>query len=188
MAEDRLDRYLKGRIKAFKKLPKRVREEIEKQLEWQKSHYTTIVERCESPIEQLIAIHLIELESELYRDSVALENPFDIRFYVQKDVNVNDANYRLDFLIEIAMDSKTHKFAVECDGHDFHEKTKEQARRDKKRDRDLASDGYTVLRFTGSEIHKNPAKCVGEISKIINKTTGIDKMYSLLVEERHNDY
>jgi very-short-patch-repair endonuclease len=52
---------------------------------------------------------------------------------------------------------------VECDGHDFHEKTKEQARRDKQRDRFLQSRGYKVLRYTGSEIWADPTECSDEI-------------------------
>lgn len=48
--------------------------------------------------------------------------------------------------------------AIECDGHDFHEKTKAQASRDKRRDRELASAGAPVVRFTGSEIFRDPLK------------------------------
>lgn len=50
------------------------------------------------------------------------------------------------------------EFVVELDGHDFHERTKEQASRDKKRDRDLAAIGLPVIRFTGSDIYKDPVK------------------------------
>jgi len=52
---------------------------------------------------------------------------------------------------------------VECDGHDFHEKTKEQARRDKQRDRTLQSLGFYVFRFAGSEIYKDPITCAEEV-------------------------
>jgi hypothetical protein len=44
---------------------------------------------------------------------------------------------------------------VELDGHDYHERTKEQARRDRSRDRRMTANGLTFLRFTGSEIHAN---------------------------------
>jgi hypothetical protein len=44
------------------------------------------------------------------------------------------------------------RVVIECDGHDFHEKTKEQAKRDKERDRLMQTEGYYVLRFTGSEL------------------------------------
>jgi very-short-patch-repair endonuclease len=63
---------------------------------------------------------------------------------------------------------------VECDGHDFHERTKEQAARDKKRDRDLLSRGVTTIRFTGPEIYKNAEGCARQLWKIIeNQTSNI---------------
>ena len=55
------------------------------------------------------------------------------------------------------------KLAVECDGHDFHEKTPEQAKRDKSRDRDLLNSGYPVMRFSGGEIHSDPRKCSEQV-------------------------
>lgn len=61
------------------------------------------------------------------------------------------------------------KVVVECDGHDFHEKTKEQAQHDKERDRRFIELGYIVLRFTGSEIYKDPFKCAAEPVNLIDK-------------------
>lgn len=58
---------------------------------------------------------------------------------------------------------------VECDGHDFHEKTKEQAKRDKSRDRDLQAAGITVLRFTGSEIYNDINQCIIDIELVIKQ-------------------
>lgn len=51
------------------------------------------------------------------------------------------------------------KIAIECDGHDFHERTKQQAAHDRAKDRFLQGEGLTVLRFTGSEIWAGPNKC-----------------------------
>lgn len=48
---------------------------------------------------------------------------------------------------------------VECDGHDFHERTKEQAEHDRKRDRYFQTEGIPLLRFTGSEIWKDVMGC-----------------------------
>lgn len=59
--------------------------------------------------------------------------------------------------------------AIECDGHEFHEKTKEQAQKDKSKDRFLSSKGLAVFRFTGSEITKNPDKCADEIDSMLDK-------------------
>ncbi len=72
--------------------------------------------------------------------------------------------YRVDFAIYVVQSyGSITRLAIECDGHEFHEKTKEQAQRDKKRDRDLSIMGWKVIRFTGSEIFKDPQKCANEI-------------------------
>lgn len=52
---------------------------------------------------------------------------------------------------------------VECDGHAFHERTKEQAARDRSRDRALQERGFVVYRFTGSEIYRDPGRCAKEV-------------------------
>lgn len=54
---------------------------------------------------------------------------------------------------------------VECDGHDYHERTKEQAAKDRSRDRNLQMSGYTVFRFTGYEIYRAPLKCAKQVFK-----------------------
>jgi very-short-patch-repair endonuclease len=69
--------------------------------------------------------------------------------------------YRVDFAFPDC------RVVVECDGHDYHEKTKEQARRDKRRDRYLTGEGWRVYRFTGSEIFQNADRCVAEIVSVL---------------------
>lgn len=65
--------------------------------------------------------------------------------------------FRLDLVVHGA-----RPVAVECDGHAFHERTKEQAAHDKARDRKITRT-LPVLRFTGSEIHRDAMKCAGEV-------------------------
>ena len=78
-----------------------------------------------------------------------------------RELPVVDGRYRVDFAI---VDAATDTFvAIECDGHEWHEKSKEQVQRDKARDRALTADGWRVLRFTGSEVWSDPAACVREI-------------------------
>lgn len=72
---------------------------------------------------------------------------------------------RVDFLIH-AYDfenQKWHRLIVECDGHDFHERTKEQAARDRARDRASMLDGYECFRFTGSELWRDPWGCADQV-------------------------
>lgn len=73
--------------------------------------------------------------------------------------------YRADFLFQIKDESgKYQNLVVEVDGHDFHERTKSQAAHDKSRDRWMTSNGYQVMRFTGSEIWANPLQCAVEVA------------------------
>lgn len=94
----------------------------------------------------------------------------DLYIYPQKNFNFNNKKYRADFFItslgfkgSVSGGECVYKIIVECDGHDFHEKTKEQAKRDKLRDRTFTSHGISVFRFTGSEIHKNAESCAEEV-------------------------
>lgn len=51
---------------------------------------------------------------------------------------------------------------VELDGHQFHEKTPEQAEHDRKRDRWFAARGLRVIRFTGREVWRDATACATE--------------------------
>lgn len=72
---------------------------------------------------------------------------------------------RVDFIFHTCdPNGSWHRLIVECDGHDFHERTKEQAARDKSRDRHTVMAGYKVFRFTGSEIWRDPMGCAQQVS------------------------
>ena len=79
--------------------------------------------------------------------------------------------YRVDFFVIIPY---KQGIIIECDGHDFHEKTKEQAKYDKQRDRFLMSKGYKVLHFTGSEIYNDFDKIRSEIYEFLKKEWGLN--------------
>lgn len=76
--------------------------------------------------------------------------------------------YRADFLVICKIDSKRWRFVVECDGHDFHERTKEQAQRDRERDRTMTALGYVVVRFTGSEIWRDAEACISHLDQVMS--------------------
>jgi very-short-patch-repair endonuclease len=131
----------------------------------------TTVEECESPIEQLLAMEL-EFQANVIESVIGkycIVSP-------QAQITANGKNYRVDFLIGyLAPDGRDYQVVVECDGHDFHEKTKEQAKKDKARDRALQAQGITVLRFTGSEIWESPHKCAREVTETIKSISGFYK-------------
>ena len=81
----------------------------------------------------------------------------------EKVYELGKVKYRIDIAIYTAHGLK---IAVECDGHEFHERTKEQAKRDKEKDRWLQQNGWFVARFTGSEIYKDPFAVVEQLGDI----------------------
>ena len=80
-------------------------------------------------------------------------------FKIKQQHEIDNGRYYLDFAL---LHSDGRKVCVECDGHDYHERTKEQAQRDRERDRYLTLRDWRVLRFTGSEIYHDAEKCVRE--------------------------
>jgi hypothetical protein len=58
---------------------------------------------------------------------------------------------------------------IYADGHDYHEKTKSQAKRDRSIDRKLQFLGYVVYRFTGSEIYNDVNYCCDFIQRDIEQ-------------------
>ena len=120
---------------------------------------------CESPIEQMLAISL---------ESLFVQNRLDIPLLVdvvaiekQYEVICGDNIYRADFAIPVIYWDSRKIFLIECDGHEFHQKTKEQVERDNQRMRDLQKAGYSVIRFSGTEIYHRANKCALEIKNII---------------------
>ena len=87
----------------------------------------------------------------------------------QVKIEVEERCYRVDFLIPVWYKNRDEGklFVIECDGHEFHQKTKEQVERDNQRTRALQRAGYIVMRFSGSEIYKSPVKCAEEVVKQI---------------------
>lgn len=133
----------------------------------------SFLEPCQSPIERVMGAALV-----LY--SVAMYSPEVFQFSGEGAWPVSDAElrdtdgfhvfaqapvlkkYKADFLIIMRNSGKHAGVVVECDGHDFHEKTKEQAKKDKGRDREMTLSGVSVLRFTGSEIWAEPFQCANQ--------------------------
>jgi very-short-patch-repair endonuclease len=134
--------------------------------------------RCESPIERVLLCALLARQNEITRFVDVDKNlPFEeLRLYVNRPDHSDQVvviytqcwvgDYRVDFYVEqldISARKAWFRAVIECDGHDFHEKTKEQVRRDKQRDRWFQSRGIAVYRFAGSEIWNNPAACAEQL-------------------------
>ncbi len=86
-----------------------------------------------------------------------------LNIQMQKEI----AQYRIDFYVEVG----SHKLVIELDGSRFHQ-TNDQITRDVKRQRDLQMMGYTVVRFSGTEIVKRCAQSVKELKDYMRVLNG----------------
>jgi len=179
---DNLKLYIKNNLGYFDNFTEKVKREVNENIGLRKAAICGFLNRCESPIEQLLAVNFIDLEFQLYAELSILDKFKSVHIEPQKEVLANKRKYRLDFLIEVIFDKNSFKFAIECDGHDFHERTKEQAARDKARERNLTMNGYRVVRFTGSEIWTDSTACISDLYKIICHETGLDDYYQELTK------
>ena len=116
-----------------------------------------------SPIERIMRIILVGVEDRL-EDRFAVLHPI-----LSTEIQPQVGRYRADFIVSIFGNKDYNKYVIECDGHDFHEKTKEQARYDKQRERFFVQEGYRVLRYSGSEIYRDFGKIEEELFSIFEK-------------------
>ena len=177
--EDEIPEYRISILKCFQK-------EI---LRYVLADMDTILSQCESPIEELLAGALIIIGYENIGVIHILPKYEQFKFGNGLDTLViwpqfQIGDYRVDFYIELWDGYERSwrgkgfaaKLIVECDGHDYHEKTKEQAQKDKERDRILQSCGYQIFRFTGAEIWKDSFKCASSVlDYLINKNKEMAK-------------
>ena len=138
-----------------------------------------IAEACESPIEEKLAEALFAVPVCVLRLNFTwslLDGVHGVQFWredekpkcvaaivFQPPLELEGVRYRPDFmLVAYTQDGSARNVDVECDGHEFHSVTKEQASRDRARDRVFQRAGVVVARFTGSDIHRDATSCAIE--------------------------
>jgi hypothetical protein len=148
---------------------------------------------CGSPVEQILLAALFdrwdaeadpernELRCYLSANYPSWDGIFMLCCEPQRIIKpfLSDSTYRVDLYIYITRYRhrsspqeaypELARLVVEVDGHDFHDRTKRQASFDRKRDRELTLDGYTVIRFTGSDVYNDPHDCAETIWYQINE-------------------
>lgn len=130
---------------------------IEDTENWYKGLHSSM--KLFTPIERIMRIIFFDISDRL--NGRFGENIFS--FIPQAKIG----NYKVDFVVYI--DTVKNKYIIECDGHEFHEKTKEQVAYDKKRERFLVNSGYKVLRYSGSEIYGKYEQIINELFSIFEK-------------------
>jgi very-short-patch-repair endonuclease len=137
---------------------------------WDKCHTWWLGrQECQSPIEEIMLGKIIFV-TDGYTDPWWASSPKELEecdFKTTFEMQAQIDKYRVDFLFTCRGGGLVRRLVVECDGHEFHEKTKEQARRDKSRDRFFVSKGIPCLRFTGSEIFRDADACKDEIESVL---------------------
>ncbi len=162
-----------------------------------------LLSRCESPIEELLLLALMRdldwtisevpgisivgwpgVESHFIGQGAWLRHGI-IMIAPQLEVTTSEGIYRIDLAAQYrhAPGAPPIYVAIECDGHEFHERTKEQAERDKRRDRSLQGAGWHVARFTGTEIWRDPHHVVAELLGLYRKLLALRGAAALSLHE-----
>ena len=127
---------------------------------------------CKSPIEIIYCL-AYDLILDYENKALWLEPQYEIvsrdeskHFYVDFAFIANN----IDDLTNIK--NLDYKLVIECDGHEFHEKTKDQVAYDNEREYELKMLGYDVLRFSGSQIYDKPFRCAAQVISYIESKIG----------------
>jgi very-short-patch-repair endonuclease len=148
--------------------------------EWESENLSWVFENCGSPIEKMMLSALMVLRS----SDIRLECETEITLRGGKKISERDVwnarmwspreglvvhlqkqiqDMRVDFLVVQRYREFSAAVVVECDGHEFHERTKEQASSDRARDRKLQALGYDILRYPGSDIWRDVHRCAVDV-------------------------
>ena len=159
-------------------------------------HLELLVGYAESPIEKAmlfalcVAAHDVAENVRFRVDGNLLGDLEELPDVLTIEPQAKLGEYRVDFLLTFqeplpdfnhkvrlkdgteipSVKDVTVHLIVECDGHDYHDRSKEQASRDRERDRELKKLGYEVFRYTGSDIWKNPLACAMEVVEVLTKS------------------
>ncbi|WP_161499364.1 DUF559 domain-containing protein [Flavipsychrobacter stenotrophus] len=126
----------------------------------------TCLEELQSPLERKLYAKL--LDAKVY---------FEVQYPMNKvgkkasliDDTQNDLRLKYrDLLtqVDFFLPNK-NPICVYTDGHTYHERTEEQAKRDRSIDRKLQELGFVVLRFTGKEINESLSMVVNQVMKLV---------------------
>ncbi len=160
--------YMKSIEKNTNLFEESVNKEVSKILEYYSQELILSLDETKSPVERMYLVW-INYERVYY----GLGDDVFVNLVPQYKVIKGEKIFYIDFCFEVIdyypIKEPLLKFFVEIDGHDFHEKTKEQVKLDKQRERELADECDALIRFSGSEIFNDPQGCVHETMRILRK-------------------
>lgn len=143
------------RIKDFWELRSNWQVCRECKFKWEECYNCVI--KCESPLERSLLLELRKAEIQ-----PILQRRFN------KDGSYYDFPEKIDFdtiltIPDFFIEANHSKICVFADGHTYHERTENQALRDRNIDRELQKLGFKVLRYTGKEIRNDCTQVVENI-------------------------
>ncbi len=138
---------------------------------------------CHYLAEDLAPLVESEIELSVLTTLVLIGRLTKMNFYVGEEPPANSRDIQIipqyqwnNFRIDFCLNAYGQKSVfIECDGHDFHERTKEQAERDRSRDRAVQFAGIPILRFTGREIWRDVSQVTVEILNFLGSVRAASK-------------
>lgn len=118
------------------------------------------------------------LERQLYLELTKSQINFDIQYPINwfgKNISIEGKTYgdpqnnfkEVLTVVDFYVQKRDSKLCIYTDGHTYHERTEEQAQRDRNIDRKLQELGFQVLRYTGKDVKENCEKIIDDIKKWI---------------------
>ena len=127
-------------------------------------HSTIDARQVESPLELAMLDALIACGFNTDKRKVSGERA---TLYQQWPVSTRLGIFFLDFALIRYVGGRAIKLGIEIDGHEFHQATKEQVEKDHRRTRALARCGWMVVRYAGSEVHRDAGRCALDAAAIL---------------------
>lgn len=130
--------------------------------------YHDLAANCESEMERLLLAPLMFIKPQCVhgRYEGPADREVEARLYTQYRVGER----RLDFAYIVTPIAAPWeiRIGIECDGHAFHA-SKEQRANDNSRTVEIArEEGFTILRFTGSQINADPWRCAQGVADAVD--------------------
>jgi len=162
--------YFQFYLREIKKLPKPI-----PSLRWRRIvHIPTSQEKLFTAEEINDLYDTSPLEEKMYLEMKKREIVAERQFYIR----IGRRIYCLDFGIFC----REGNIDVECDGESYHI-LPEVLTKDRKRNNELTSFGWRVLRFSGREINQTIGGCLRIIGKTINNLGGILESQPVVLKE-----
>jgi hypothetical protein len=124
---------------------------------------------CQSPLEYIFRAWWIALRAVYCWGTPAMADLLQLE--PQYEVKAADKIYRLDFRVvpdgetlcnsmQFEPDIEMPAIGFELDGHEFHERTKDQVILRDRRDADLQRLGWKIFHFSGAALYRNPEEVI----------------------------